>query len=78
MRKKLIKTPVSRPKLFKSVHKTSFHKLKPFIGSCYNLHSLYGNSKSTIRLKNNLVNPDVHRLSTETSCFSMKNVNFQW
>jgi len=36
--------------IFKSVHKTLFHKLKPFIGSCYNLHTRYVNSKSKKRL----------------------------
>jgi len=36
---------ISTTTIFKFVHKTLFHKLKPFIGSCYNLHMRYGNSK---------------------------------
>jgi len=52
---------ISAKTIFKSVHKTLFHKLKPFIRSCYNLHTQYGNSKSKKHLKNNLVDPDVHR-----------------
>jgi len=36
---------ISTKSIFKSVHETLFHKLKPFIGSCYNLHTRYGNSK---------------------------------
>jgi len=34
---------ISTKSIIKSVHKTLFHKLKPFIGSRYNLHTRYGN-----------------------------------
>jgi len=51
---------ISTKTMFKSVHKTLFHKLNPFIGSCYNLHKRYGDSKSPKHLEILLVNPDVH------------------
>jgi len=42
-------TSIATKSIFKSVHKTLVHKLKPFIGSCYTLHTRYGKSKKHLK-----------------------------